>query len=241
MGIKHAANRFLRTPVNALASSLLVSNLTAGDMLGDSTVVGDLTSSSDLFGHVSGESSITGTSWVEITKGALLANDRTLSGSDVSGKLRTLLTDPAKPIPDSVSVIKFDDDIYLVGSSNTDRSENPYSISTLVRRAYFTCSIIGLSFGFAASGVKINPTREVKATTYCDKEPAAVDSSGEVPATEFVDEIIIMPKGVSIDTSYELHIQDNTSDLIYDIQEVWQYFGMTYCRGICRRTAINPL
>jgi hypothetical protein len=134
-----------------------------------------------------------------------------------------------------------DEEVYLIGSSVIDRYENPYSITTQIRKANFVCDLVALTFGTAASGGKINPTRTVKATSYCDKEPAGIDASTETPTTEFIDEVIVLPRGVSVDASYEVRIQDNTSNLTYDLQEVWQYFGMTYCRGICSRSAIDPL
>jgi len=182
-----------------------------------------------------------GIAWTEVSKGSLLVSDRPLSGSELPSKLRTLLVSPSNPIPSDVSVVQVGADEYLIGLTNPDISVEVYSLSYAVRKAPYRCDVVGMVFPVAASGAKLAPTRSVKLQTYCDKGQVGVNTSAEFATVEYTEELIILPIGVSLDSSYELRISDTTSTLVYDIQEVWQQFGMTYCKGLCRRTAVDPL
>lgn len=195
MSLKHAANRFLRTPIDGWD----------------------------------------GTQWLpNITQGNMLTGDRFISDREFGNKLRNLLVDPDKPIPPGISLIRIGPptNVYMVGRSSYDIFGSVYSMVVSLRRAYYTCTVETFVSQTAASGAKTGSVRSTVGHFACDHENITFTGSRDFPTIKYGDEVVILPAGTPVDTTNEIAIGNN----FYEVQEIYDYAGLQYCRCIVKRT-----
>lgn len=174
-----------------------------------------------------------GAAWQSnITRCSLLPNDRFISDREFGNKLRSILTNPSNPIPSNISLVKLGADAatYMVGRRSQDIRGSVYSELVSLRKAYYTGTITGFTTQTLASGMKASPVRTTLATTVCDREHVTFATSREYPGIRFGDEVVILPFDVPVNTSNEILI----SGKIYEVQEVFVFSGLQYCRSIVR-------
>lgn len=179
-----------------------------------------------------------GTTWVpNIVKVTLLPYDRFISERDFGVKRRHLLTNPDYPIPAIYPVIRFankPDHVYLVARDNSDILATEYSQTVLIHRAFYTGQLITLTRSTAASGAVSAVTRTVTGTYYCDAENITFAASKEVPNIKFGDSVVVLPAGTQAFTTQEVNIGNEQ----YEIEQVYQSVGLTYCRCITKRPQV---
>lgn len=144
--------------------------------------------------------------------------------------IRVMLTDPSSSIASNITAVRFFGDIYMVGQSERVMAGSTYQISTTIRKAQDTAKVYGFTSTTAASGLKSKPVRTLTATHPCDLGPVTIQQSTEYPTVRFENRSIVFPKGTPITTNNELEIDDH----VYEISNVWEEAGMTYCSGISR-------
>lgn len=169
-----------------------------------------------------------------VTKGAMLAGDRFISDREFGNKLRNLLTDPKKPLPSEMKLVRVgaDEHVFLVGRSGHDVIDKPYSTVVTLRRAYYVCEVIAFSSQKAASGMKTNTVKAVVGRYHCDREHITFAASKEFPTVKYGDEVVILPAETAVDTSNELLIGNK----YYEVEEVFDFSGLRYCRCVVKST-----
>ena len=173
-----------------------------------------------------------GSQWVSnVTRGSLLAYDRTLSEEDYGSKLRNLLTDPECPVIHSA--IRVGQQVFLAGRQVPDTMGNPYSVTIGLRLVQYVCHVIAMNPVFNASGVKSKVTRASVGTYFCDRENNGSLPSDENRTLKFGEASIYLPAGTPVDNTNEIQIGVD----FYKIEEVHDTNGYKRCLCIVNKTS----
>ena len=176
-----------------------------------------------------------GYDWVSLSiKGTLLPYDRFISEREFGLKRRMLLVDVSDPIPDQYSVIRLPGPVaYMVGSSNMDIQEYPYSKIVLLHKVEALAQIYEWVKTPAASGLGGSSSRVLQTSVWADLERVTNLQPIESPSTTLSQLLFTLPSTTSVTTNNEISM----SGRFYDVRESYESAGFRHCRVIEKRSS----
>jgi hypothetical protein len=176
-----------------------------------------------------------GADWdLEIASVTLLGYDRFISERQFGIKRRMLLVRADDDLFPAYPVIRLpSNEVYLVGESNSDVSDDEYSKVYLIHRAQGIGTLYEFTQTTKASGMKGTAVRAGLGSYWCDVERVTMSNSKEFDNVVFSQMTITLPRGCPVNTDQELFMDGR----YLTIQEAVEDSGFKQCRGIAKRSA----